>query len=153
MIIWNDGYRVDPSDWCWMPSVVTDLACLCVQQQGQTGSASSQPSLLHMPHRQSPLHQASSASSSSSSSSALSVGQLVSSKCSIQLIESAGSCSSSQRNVQNKPSARRWTGGEKEGVLAPKLTCTKFIATSRHGDVQNYTLFFSAKRHRAGMWR
>ncbi|XP_056869042.1 POU domain, class 6, transcription factor 2 isoform X2 [Takifugu flavidus] len=49
------------------------------QQQGQTGPASSQPSLLHMPHRQSPLHQASSASSSSSSSSsALSVGQLVS---------------------------------------------------------------------------
>ncbi|CAG10232.1 unnamed protein product, partial [Tetraodon nigroviridis] len=49
------------------------------QQQGQPGSASSQPSLLHMPHRQSPLHQASSASSSSSSSSsALSVGQLVS---------------------------------------------------------------------------
>ncbi|XP_041817778.1 POU domain, class 6, transcription factor 2 [Chelmon rostratus] len=48
------------------------------QQQGQTGSASSQPNLLHMPHRQSPLHQASSSSSTSSSSSALSVGQLVS---------------------------------------------------------------------------
>ncbi|XP_026147522.1 POU domain, class 6, transcription factor 2 isoform X1 [Mastacembelus armatus] len=47
-------------------------------QQGQTGSASSQPNLLHMPHRQSPLHQASSSSSTSSSSSALSVGQLVS---------------------------------------------------------------------------
>uniref|UniRef100_A0A8C5H3Z2 POU domain protein n=1 Tax=Gouania willdenowi TaxID=441366 RepID=A0A8C5H3Z2_GOUWI len=48
-------------------------------QQGQTGPASSQPNLLHMPHRQSPLHQASSSSStSSSSSSALSVGQLVS---------------------------------------------------------------------------
>ncbi|KAK2859614.1 hypothetical protein Q5P01_004234 [Channa striata] len=47
-------------------------------QQGQTGPASSQPSLLHMPHRQSPLHQASSSSSTSSSSSALSVGQLVS---------------------------------------------------------------------------
>ncbi|XP_070709492.1 POU domain, class 6, transcription factor 2 [Pempheris klunzingeri] len=46
------------------------------QQQGQT--ASSQPNLLHMPHRQSPLHQASSSSSTSSSSSALSVGQLVS---------------------------------------------------------------------------
>ncbi|KAM8823189.1 POU domain, class 6, transcription factor 2 isoform 3-T4 [Spinachia spinachia] len=45
-------------------------------QQGQT--ASSQPNLLHMPHRQSPLHQASSSSSTSSSSSALSVGQLVS---------------------------------------------------------------------------
>ncbi|XP_059380400.1 POU domain, class 6, transcription factor 2 isoform X2 [Carassius carassius] len=39
----------------------------------------SQPSLLRMPHSQSPLHQASSSSStSSSSSSALSVGQLVS---------------------------------------------------------------------------
>nr|XP_046227339.1 POU domain, class 6, transcription factor 2 isoform X2 [Scatophagus argus] len=48
------------------------------QQQGQTGSTSSQPNLLHMPHRQSPLHQASSSSSTSSSSSALSVGQLVS---------------------------------------------------------------------------
>ncbi|KAM6900322.1 POU domain, class 6, transcription factor 2 isoform 2-T2 [Xenentodon cancila] len=47
-------------------------------QQAQTGPASSQPSLLHMPHRQSPLHQASSSSSTSSSSSALSVGQLVS---------------------------------------------------------------------------
>nr|XP_020475441.1 POU domain, class 6, transcription factor 2 isoform X2 [Monopterus albus] len=47
-------------------------------QQGQTGSTSSQPSLLHMPHRQSPLHQGSSSSSTSSSSSALSVGQLVS---------------------------------------------------------------------------
>ncbi|XP_041823438.1 POU domain, class 6, transcription factor 2 [Melanotaenia boesemani] len=47
-------------------------------QQGQTGTASSQPNLLHMPHRQSPLHQASSSSSTSSSSSALSVGQLVS---------------------------------------------------------------------------
>ncbi|XP_037550344.1 POU domain, class 6, transcription factor 2 [Nematolebias whitei] len=47
-------------------------------QQGQTGPASSQASLLHMPHRQSPLHQASSSSSTSSSSSALSVGQLVS---------------------------------------------------------------------------
>uniref|UniRef100_A0A3Q3W0W0 POU domain protein n=1 Tax=Mola mola TaxID=94237 RepID=A0A3Q3W0W0_MOLML len=48
------------------------------QQQGQTGPSSSQPKLLHMPHRQSPLHQASSSSSTSSSSSALSVGQLVS---------------------------------------------------------------------------
>ncbi|XP_024910229.1 POU domain, class 6, transcription factor 2 isoform X2 [Cynoglossus semilaevis] len=49
------------------------------QNQNQTGPASSQPGLLHMPHRQSPLHQASSSSSStSSSSSALSVGQLVS---------------------------------------------------------------------------
>ncbi|KAF3836335.1 hypothetical protein F7725_028893 [Dissostichus mawsoni] len=47
-------------------------------QQGQTGPVSSQPNLLHMPHRQSPLHQASSSSSTSSSSSALSVGQLVS---------------------------------------------------------------------------
>ncbi|XP_061569364.1 POU domain, class 6, transcription factor 2 isoform X3 [Cololabis saira] len=47
-------------------------------QQAQTGPASSQPSLLHMPHRHSPLHQASSSSSTSSSSSALSVGQLVS---------------------------------------------------------------------------
>ncbi|XP_023264094.1 POU domain, class 6, transcription factor 2 isoform X3 [Seriola lalandi dorsalis] len=47
-------------------------------QQAQTGPASSQPNLLHMPHRQSPLHQASSSSSTSSSSSALSVGQLVS---------------------------------------------------------------------------
>ncbi|KAM4606260.1 POU domain, class 6, transcription factor 2 [Polymixia lowei] len=47
-------------------------------QPGQTGPASSQPNLLHMPHRQSPLHQASSSSSTSSSSSALSVGQLVS---------------------------------------------------------------------------
>ncbi|KAF7669965.1 hypothetical protein LDENG_00105730 [Lucifuga dentata] len=47
-------------------------------QQGQTGLATSQPSLLHMSHRQSPLHQASSSSSTSSSSSALSVGQLVS---------------------------------------------------------------------------
>ncbi|XP_029313560.1 POU domain, class 6, transcription factor 2 isoform X3 [Cottoperca gobio] len=47
-------------------------------QQGQIGPASSQPNLLHMPHRQSPLHQASSSSSTSSSSSALSVGQLVS---------------------------------------------------------------------------
>nr|XP_019943308.1 PREDICTED: POU domain, class 6, transcription factor 2 isoform X6 [Paralichthys olivaceus] len=47
-------------------------------QQSQTGPVSSQPNLLHMPHRQSPLHQASSSSSTSSSSSALSVGQLVS---------------------------------------------------------------------------
>ncbi|KAM9827462.1 POU domain, class 6, transcription factor 2 [Neosynchiropus ocellatus] len=47
-------------------------------QQGQTGPTSAQPNLLHMPHRQSPLHQASSSSSTSSSSSALSVGQLVS---------------------------------------------------------------------------
>ncbi|XP_015231148.1 PREDICTED: POU domain, class 6, transcription factor 2 isoform X2 [Cyprinodon variegatus] len=47
-------------------------------QQGQSGPASSQANLLHMPHRQSPLHQASSSSSTSSSSSALSVGQLVS---------------------------------------------------------------------------
>ncbi|XP_078794350.1 POU domain, class 6, transcription factor 2 isoform X3 [Oryzias latipes] len=47
-------------------------------QQAQTGPASTQPNLLHMPHRQSPLHQASSSSSTSSSSSALSVGQLVS---------------------------------------------------------------------------
>ncbi|XP_070409207.1 POU domain, class 6, transcription factor 2 isoform X2 [Nothobranchius furzeri] len=47
-------------------------------QQGQTGPPSSQTNLLHMPHRQSPLHQASSSSSTSSSSSALSVGQLVS---------------------------------------------------------------------------
>ncbi|XP_008394880.1 POU domain, class 6, transcription factor 2 isoform X1 [Poecilia reticulata] len=47
-------------------------------QQGQTGPVSSQANLLHMPHRQSPLHQASSSSSTSSSSSALSVGQLVS---------------------------------------------------------------------------
>ncbi|XP_046880137.1 POU domain, class 6, transcription factor 2 [Hypomesus transpacificus] len=45
-------------------------------QQNQT--ATSQPGLLHMPHSQSPLRQASSSSSSSSSSSALSVGQLVS---------------------------------------------------------------------------
>uniref|UniRef100_A0A8C6L3I6 POU domain protein n=1 Tax=Nothobranchius furzeri TaxID=105023 RepID=A0A8C6L3I6_NOTFU len=45
---------------------------------GQTGPPSSQTNLLHMPHRQSPLHQASSSSSTSSSSSALSVGQLVS---------------------------------------------------------------------------
>ncbi|CAB1448661.1 unnamed protein product [Pleuronectes platessa] len=45
-------------------------------QQSQTGPLSSQPNLLHMPHRQSPLHQASSSSSTSSSSSALSVGQL-----------------------------------------------------------------------------
>lgn len=63
--------------------------CVCVQlpqaQQGQTGPTSSQPNLLHMPHRQSPLHQASSSSSISSSSSALSVGQLVSSKCQTQL--------------------------------------------------------------------
>lgn len=63
--------------------------CVCVQmpqaQQGQTGPASSQASLLHMPHRQSPLHQASSSSSTSSSSSALSVGQLVSSKCPTRL--------------------------------------------------------------------
>ncbi|KAM3593673.1 uncharacterized protein V6R79_018757 [Siganus canaliculatus] len=50
------------------------------QQQSQSGAASTQPpNLLHMPHRQSPLHhQASSSSSTSSSSSALSVGQLVS---------------------------------------------------------------------------
>ncbi|RVE58676.1 hypothetical protein OJAV_G00196470 [Oryzias javanicus] len=48
-------------------------------QQAQTGAASgAQTNLLHMPHRQSPLHQASSSSSTSSSSSALSVGQLVS---------------------------------------------------------------------------
>ena len=72
--------------------------CLHVQlpqaQQGQTGTASSQPNLLHMPHRQSPLHQASSSSSTSSSSSALSVGQLVSSKCSthITLTQHAFSC-------------------------------------------------------------
>ena len=61
----------------------------CVQlpqaQQSQTGPVSSQPNLLHMPHRQSPLHQASSSSSTSSSSSALSVGQLVSSKCPTEL--------------------------------------------------------------------
>ncbi|XP_034562908.1 POU domain, class 6, transcription factor 2 isoform X1 [Notolabrus celidotus] len=48
------------------------------QQQVQSGPVSSQPNMLHMPHRQSPLHQASSSSSTSSSSSALSVGQLVS---------------------------------------------------------------------------
>ncbi|XP_077365386.1 POU domain, class 6, transcription factor 2-like isoform X3 [Festucalex cinctus] len=63
------------------------------QQQGASGPASSssssssssslssstQPGLLHMAHRHSPLHQPSSSSStSSSSSSALSVGQLVS---------------------------------------------------------------------------
>ncbi|XP_051738356.1 POU domain, class 6, transcription factor 2 [Ctenopharyngodon idella] len=54
------------------------------QQLPQAGQASqappvSQPSLLRMPHSQSPLRQASSSSStSSSSSSALSVGQLVS---------------------------------------------------------------------------
>ncbi|XP_056110166.1 POU domain, class 6, transcription factor 2 isoform X2 [Rhinichthys klamathensis goyatoka] len=50
-------------------------------QAGQTSQAPpvSQPSLLRMPHSQSPLRQASSSSStSSSSSSALSVGQLVS---------------------------------------------------------------------------
>ncbi|XP_061614895.1 POU domain, class 6, transcription factor 2 isoform X2 [Phyllopteryx taeniolatus] len=50
-------------------------------QQGANGPASSssaQPGLLHLPHRQSPLHQPSSSSSTSSSSSALSVGQLVS---------------------------------------------------------------------------
>eukprot|EP00063_Salmo_salar_P061464 XP_014036299.1 PREDICTED: POU domain, class 6, transcription factor 2-like isoform X4 [Salmo salar] len=47
-------------------------------QHVQTGPVSSQPNLLHMPHSQSPLRQASSSSSSSSSSSALSVGQLVS---------------------------------------------------------------------------
>ncbi|XP_010883848.2 POU domain, class 6, transcription factor 2 isoform X2 [Esox lucius] len=47
-------------------------------QQGQPGPVSSQPNLLHMPHGQSPLRQATSSSSSSSSSSALSVGQLVS---------------------------------------------------------------------------
>ncbi|XP_061661992.1 POU domain, class 6, transcription factor 2 [Syngnathoides biaculeatus] len=55
-------------------------------QQGANGptsssspSSSSQPGLLHVPQRQSPLHQPSSSSStSSSSSSALSVGQLVS---------------------------------------------------------------------------
>lgn len=121
VIIVTDACRVGPGDWCRMPSVVTDLVCLCVQQQGQTGSASSQPSLLHMPHRQSPLHQASSASSSSSSSSsALSVGQLVSSKCSIRLLQSTASRSSSQRNVQNKrspqvPNQINQTGGEREG--------------------------------------
>uniref|UniRef100_A0A4W5M885 POU class 6 homeobox 2 n=1 Tax=Hucho hucho TaxID=62062 RepID=A0A4W5M885_9TELE len=49
-------------------------------QHVQTGPVSSQPNLLHMPHSQSPLRQASSSSSSSSSSSALSVGQLVSSE-------------------------------------------------------------------------
>ncbi|CAJ1082478.1 POU domain%2C class 6, transcription factor 2 isoform X3 [Xyrichtys novacula] len=48
------------------------------QQQAQSGPVSAQPNMLHMPHRQSPLHQASSSSSTSSSSSALSVGQLVS---------------------------------------------------------------------------
>lgn len=73
---------------CCISSVCV-CACVCVQlpqaQQGQTGPASSQPNLLHMPHRQSPLHQASSSSSTSSSSSALSVGQLVSSKCPTQL--------------------------------------------------------------------
>ncbi|KAI1889272.1 hypothetical protein AGOR_G00177430 [Albula goreensis] len=52
-------------------------------QPGPTGPASSQASLLHLPHSQaslsqSPLRQPSSASSSTSSSSALSVGQLVS---------------------------------------------------------------------------
>ncbi|MBN3311214.1 POU domain, class 6, transcription factor 2 [Amia ocellicauda] len=52
-------------------------------QQGQVGPASSQASLLHLPHSQvslsqSPVRQASSSSSTSSSSSALSVGQLVS---------------------------------------------------------------------------
>ncbi|CAB1349542.1 unnamed protein product [Coregonus sp. 'balchen'] len=47
-------------------------------QHVQTGPVSSQPNLLHMPHSQSPLRQASSSSSSSSSSSTLSVGQLVS---------------------------------------------------------------------------
>ncbi|KAG2458060.1 PO6F2 factor, partial [Polypterus senegalus] len=52
-------------------------------QQAQIGPASSQASLLHLPHSQasmsqSPVRQASSSSSTSSSSSALSVGQLVS---------------------------------------------------------------------------
>lgn len=73
----------------YIVSALSLSVCVCVQlpqaQQGQTGPASSQPNLLHMPHRQSPLHQASSSSSTSSSSSALSVGQLVSSKCPTQL--------------------------------------------------------------------
>nr|XP_057915804.1 POU domain, class 6, transcription factor 2-like isoform X1 [Doryrhamphus excisus] len=47
-------------------------------QQGPSGPTPSQPGLLHMPHRHSPLQQPSSSSSTSSSSSALSVGQLVS---------------------------------------------------------------------------
>ncbi|XP_006634381.3 POU domain, class 6, transcription factor 2 isoform X1 [Lepisosteus oculatus] len=56
---------------------------LSQSQQGQVGPASSQASLLHLPHSQSslsqsPVRQASSSSSTSSSSSALSVGQLVS---------------------------------------------------------------------------
>lgn len=72
--------------------------CVCVcatkrvfpqlPQAGQTSQAPpvSQPSLLRMPHSQSPLRQASSSSStSSSSSSALSVGQLVSSECALYL--------------------------------------------------------------------
>lgn len=122
------------------------FACV-VQQQGQTGSASSQPSLLHMPHRQSPLHQASSASSSSSSSSALSVGQLVSSKCSLE---------SEMSKINFQPGAEpvNGTGGAEErgAVLAPKPTCTKFIAVSTV-TLRTYTLFFSATRHRAGMWR
>lgn len=119
VIIWNDGYRVGPRDWCWMPSVVADLVCLCVQQQGQTGSASSQSSLLHMPHRQSPLHQASSASSSSSSSSsALSVGQLVSSKYSIPAALVVHHSKTSKINFQpgaelDKPNRRRGRGGSR----------------------------------------
>lgn len=98
-----------------------------VQQQGQTGSASSQPGLLHMPHRQSPLHQASSASSSSSSSSALSVGQLVSSKCSV---ESEMSKINFQPGAEPEKPNRGSGRGKGRGVLAPKPTCTKFIAVS-----------------------
>lgn len=101
-------------------AIGADVLRLCVQQQGQTGSASSQAGLLHMPHRQSPLHPASSASSSSSSSSsALSVGQLVSSKCSIQLIESAASCGETSKiNFQpgaelDKPDRRRERGASR----------------------------------------
>lgn len=47
---------------------------------------------------------------------------------------------------------KRYSSEEREAHTL-KLPRAKFIATSQHGDVQNYTLFFSAKLHRAGMWR
>uniref|UniRef100_A0A673JT15 POU domain protein n=1 Tax=Sinocyclocheilus rhinocerous TaxID=307959 RepID=A0A673JT15_9TELE len=62
-----------------LPVINTQGITLSPIKPGQQAPPVSQPSLLRMPHSQSPLRQASSSSStSSSSSSALSVGQLVS---------------------------------------------------------------------------
>nr|CBN82094.1 POU domain, class 6, transcription factor 2 [Dicentrarchus labrax] len=50
------------------------------QQQGQTGPASSQPNLLHMPHRQSPLHQQNHMTESETSAEKMSLCSLATNK-------------------------------------------------------------------------